>query len=136
MKQSYGMWINGKEVPAKSGKTFAVVNPATQAELCQVAAGDADDVTDAVNNALEAFEDGRWVNIAPREKCRIMNRAAQLLRDRLDYIIDIEVKSTGRALREMKAQIPRVPEWLEYFGSLVQVRPLGWLVGWLVGWAL
>jgi len=113
MKKWYGLWINGKEVPAKSGKSFALLNPSNQEELCQIAAGDAEDVDEAVRVATEAFEDGRWADLAPREKCRIMYRAAQLLRERLDHIIEIEVRSTGRPIKEMRAQIPRVAEWLE-----------------------
>ena len=29
LRASYGMWIDGKELPAAGGATFAVLNPAT-----------------------------------------------------------------------------------------------------------
>lgn len=122
IKQHYGAWIDGQEVEAVSGKKFEVREPATGALVATVTEGDSDDIKKAFDSAQKAFEDGRWVNVSPRDKCRIMMKAAQLLRERLDYIIEIEVRSTGRAIKEMRAQIPRVAEWLEYFGSLVQVR--------------
>jgi acyl-CoA reductase-like NAD-dependent aldehyde dehydrogenase len=107
-----------------------VRNPANGDLVAHVAEGDKDDVEHALNIATEAFEDGRWSNKAPRERGRILTKAAQLLRDRLEYIIKIEVLSTGRAIKEMRAQIPRVAEWLEYFGAMAQtveggVTPFG-----------
>lgn len=121
IRAHYGAWVDGKEVEAVSGRKFEVKEPATGKLVATVTEGDAADVARAYESAKQAFEDGRWVNISPRDKCRIMMKAAQLLRDRLEYIIEIEVRSTGRAIKEMRAQIPRVAEWLEYFGSLVAV---------------
>jgi hypothetical protein len=41
------MFINGKWVPAKSGKTFATINPTTKQVLALVAEGDKADVDEA-----------------------------------------------------------------------------------------
>lgn len=120
IKPKYGLWINGEEVESHSGKYFDVNDPSNGNFITKVAEGDEIDIDRAVKNCREAFEDGRWSNMTPRERCRILMKAAQILRDRLDYIIELEVRSTGRAIREMKAQLPRIPEWLEYFGALSQ----------------
>ena len=53
-------FIDGAFVAARSGQTFATTNPATGAELAQVAACGAADVDAAVAAAKTAFEDGRW----------------------------------------------------------------------------
>ena len=49
--------INGQWQAAASGKTFAVYNPASGAEIAQVAEGDAEDINLAVAAARKAFDD-------------------------------------------------------------------------------
>lgn len=46
--------IDGKWVPAASGKTFATYNPATKEKLTEIAAGDAEDVDRAVKASSRA----------------------------------------------------------------------------------
>ena len=62
--------------------------------------------------------------MSARERGRILNRAAELLRARIPDMAMVESMSTGRALKEMNAQLGRVPEWLEYHSALAQVIPL------------
>ena len=45
-------------MPAKSGKTFETINPATEEVIAQVAEGDAADVDLAVRAARQAFDEG------------------------------------------------------------------------------
>ena len=54
------LFIDGQWTPAKSGKTFTTVNPATEDVIAQVAEGDAADVEAAVDAARRAFDDGPW----------------------------------------------------------------------------
>jgi acyl-CoA reductase-like NAD-dependent aldehyde dehydrogenase len=120
MKERYGLFIDGQEVPARGGDYFAVENPATGQTVTEVAEGKAEDIDWAVDVATEAFKDGRWSRMEPRERARILNRAAQHLLEAAEDLAEIETLSTGRPIREMKAQMGRVPEWLEYFGALIQ----------------
>ncbi|KAF4625387.1 hypothetical protein G7Y89_g12780 [Cudoniella acicularis] len=43
-------------------------------------------------------------------------------KSRRNFANDLEVQQTGRPVREMKAQLARIPEWLEYFASLARVQ--------------
>ena len=54
------MLIDGKQVPAVSGKTFAVYNPATGGVIANVPEGDKADVDLAVAAARRAFDERRW----------------------------------------------------------------------------
>jgi phenylacetaldehyde dehydrogenase len=112
--------IDGKDVPAADGRTFAVHNPATGEHLLEVAHAGPSDVDDAVAAARAAFEDGRWRAMRPRDRARILNRAAELLAERVDDWARWETLQIGRTLREMRAQLARLPEWLEYFGAVAQ----------------
>lgn len=49
------MWIDNKWVEAASGKTYKVVNPATEEEIAQLPPGDKKDVDKAVAGAKKAF---------------------------------------------------------------------------------
>ncbi|WP_185961574.1 aldehyde dehydrogenase [Telmatospirillum sp. J64-1] len=114
------MWVDGKEVLASSGKTFSVQNPKNEEVIAQVAEGDAADVDHAVAVAQRAFQ--QWGQASAESRGHIMARVAEILRRRLDEFIDIEVEQTGRARREMAAQLARLPEWYDYFGALARTH--------------
>jgi acyl-CoA reductase-like NAD-dependent aldehyde dehydrogenase len=112
--------IDGKDIAASDGGEFDVTNPATGQRLFTVANGTAEDVDRAVAAGRAAFDDGRWHELPARERARILNRAAGLLAHRIDEYARLETLQIGRTLREMRAQLKRLPEWLEYFGALAQ----------------
>jgi phenylacetaldehyde dehydrogenase len=120
MTEQLLLHINGKELPAVGGRTFPVHNPATGEPLFDVAHAGPSDVDAAVAAARAAFDDGRWRSARPRERARVLNRAAGLLAERVDDWARLETLQIGRTLREMRAQLARLPEWLEYFGAVGQ----------------
>jgi acyl-CoA reductase-like NAD-dependent aldehyde dehydrogenase len=113
-----GLHLDGREEPAAGGATFELRNPATGDLLCEVAAGTAADVDRAVAVARRALNDGRWSGRAPAERHRVLMAAAALLRECVPELARWETLQIGRPLREMRAQLARVPEWLEYFGAV------------------
>lgn len=125
MKTSYGLFIGGQERDPRSEATFLVENPATGESLFEAARGSAGDVEDAVAEARTTFQDGGWAGLRGRERARILYRAAQLLDERVEEAARLEALQVGRPIREMRAQLHRVPEWLEYFGSLAQTQEGG-----------
>ena len=52
---TYKMWIDNKWVEAASGKTYEVVNPATEEVIARLPLGDREDVNKAVASAKKAF---------------------------------------------------------------------------------
>ncbi len=61
-------FIGGRFVPARSGKTFAVVNPATGETVGEAAEGDAADVEAAVAEADRAQK--AWAACPPASEAR------------------------------------------------------------------
>jgi acyl-CoA reductase-like NAD-dependent aldehyde dehydrogenase len=112
--------IDGKDVQAADHATFEVRNPATGEHLYDVAHATAADVDAAVLAATTAFEDRRWCGIRPRDRARVLNRAAALLAERIAEYARLETVQIGRPIREMRAQLARLPEWLEYFAAVAQ----------------
>src|SRR5437016_14418651 len=59
VQPTYGLFINGRFTPAKSGETFVDINPATEEVLTKVARGREADVELAGRAARTAFRRGR-----------------------------------------------------------------------------
>jgi len=57
--------IGSEWVEAKSGKRFAVFDPATSQQITEVAEADAADVDIAVAAARRAFDGGEWARMKP-----------------------------------------------------------------------
>src|SRR5580698_6000519 len=90
------LFIDGKWVAAKSGKSFAVEDPATQETIARVPAGDKDDIDLAVGAARRAFESGPWASIKPAERSRIVWRLADLLERHRDEFAELEALDNGK----------------------------------------
>ena len=62
IRPEYGLFINGREVPATGGETFVDIDPSTEQPLAQIAKATPKDVDRAVRAARQAFE-RRWGNL-------------------------------------------------------------------------
>ncbi|MBM3506771.1 MAG: aldehyde dehydrogenase family protein [Alphaproteobacteria bacterium] len=93
-----------------------VPSPATLVPLGQVPVADSHDVAAAAAAAAAAWP--AWRALEPLERGRHLDRFADLIRSRIGRLAELESAVTGRPIREMSAQMSRIPEWLEYFGSI------------------
>ena len=92
--------IGGRSVDAASGRTFATLNPATGAELAEVAECEAEDVDRAVAAARAAFEDGPWGRMAPADRKRLILRFASLVEAHTDELALIETLEAGKPISD------------------------------------
>lgn len=120
MIERYPLIIGGEERKAAQERFFDVEDPATGEVAFRASDAGESDVADAVRAARTGFEDGRWSRLPGRQRARILNKAAIALADSVDDLADIETRQIGRPVREMRAQLKRLPEWLEYFASAAQ----------------
>jgi aldehyde dehydrogenase (NAD+) len=111
------LFINNEWRPAASGKRFAVVNPATEEVIAQVAQGDAADVDNAVAAAKAAFEGDAWRKLTPRQRGRLLAKAADLLEARLDEFARLETAHNGKTLFESKIEISMTISTLRYYAG-------------------
>jgi hypothetical protein len=118
----YGLFVNGKEIIPQNAKTFDVMAPATDTFLSKVVSATQTDVESAANHAQEAYMSGTWSRLDVRDRSRVLFKIAENLRANIPRLADMEVAQTGRPVREMKAQLARLPEWFEYFGSLIRTH--------------
>jgi len=118
LKLQTDLFINGKFVPAVSGRRFATVNPATEEKIADVAEAGREDLDRAVAAARAAFASGPWASMKPRQRGRILMRAAELLLSRADPFGRVETLDNGKPIFESaKIDMPAAAECLAYFGE-------------------
>ena len=120
LRDNYGLFINGKFQPSADNSAFDVEDPATGLTLCTVSSAQPSDINFAIRSASESFKDGRWRCLDIRHRSQILNNAASILKSHVLDIAQMESLQTGRPIREMNAQLQRLPHWLEYYASLIR----------------
>ncbi|WP_420030620.1 aldehyde dehydrogenase [Pseudomonas oryzihabitans] len=113
-------FIDGAFVAAQSGQTFATTNPATGAELAQVAACGAADVDAAVAAAKIAFEDGRWSGLHPSARKTVLQKFAALLEEHAHELAVVESLDSGKPVRECQTiDVPETINTLRWHAELI-----------------
>ncbi len=112
----YANIINGKTVPASTGKTLPIHNPATGELIGTVAASTAPDIDAAVKAARAAFE-GKWARIAPSQRTKLLFKAAQLIESRTEELARAETMNNGKVLTHAMGEIRQAVEDFEFFAG-------------------
>jgi betaine-aldehyde dehydrogenase len=113
---TYAMLIDGAFVPAASGKTFDVMNPATDEVIAKVPDAGAKDVDAAVAAARRAFEG--WRDVTAQERGRILLRLAAKMREELPRLAELETRNSGKPIVESEFDLTDVATCFEYYGGL------------------
>jgi acyl-CoA reductase-like NAD-dependent aldehyde dehydrogenase len=113
------LFINGAFVDARSGETFATINPATEETITNVASAGTEDVDAAVQAARAQMEPGsEWQKMKPRDRAKVMWRLADLLTSRAAEIGRIETIDNGKPIFESQfVDTPAAAECLYYFAG-------------------
>ncbi len=113
------LFINGEFVDARSGETFATINPATEEKIADVASAGADDVDAAVRAARAQMEPGsEWQKMKPRDRAKVMWRLADMLMAGAADIGRIETLDNGKPIFESQfVDTPAAAECLYYFAG-------------------
>jgi len=91
-------YINGRYYQTTPTETFVSTNPATGEPLATIAQADAA----AMAHAVESAQRGQavWAAMPAVERGRILQRAADLLRENNDVLALLEVQDTGKPIQE------------------------------------
>jgi len=104
-------FVDGGFRPARSGKTFPSINPATGETLADVAANAAEDVDYAVEKAREAFDDGRWRTLHPAERKDVLIRLCKLITRNRRELAVLECLDSGKPIRD--CELIDIPETIQ-----------------------
>jgi len=107
--------IDGKWQPSLSGKTIPVLDPATDEQIGTVAWASKEDLDLALSAAAEAFK--KWSRRSAYDRCRIMRKAADLLRERADSIAWIMTREQGKPLVQSRMEVLGAADTIEWFAE-------------------
>lgn len=109
--------IDGQWVPALSGKTLAVLNPATEEVLTTVAEADQADIDRAVRAARRAFDDPAWANISPYQRERYLHRIADLIEANAEELAAIETLDNGMPIEGSRWSVMAAVNTFRYYAG-------------------
>ncbi|OAL54552.1 aldehyde dehydrogenase-like protein [Pyrenochaeta sp. DS3sAY3a] len=119
--EPYSLWVNGKEI-AGNAEQLAVEDPSNGEIFAYCHAASAADVDSAVQTAHKVFKSGVWSKAPRHVRADTLDKIAELLTKDLPRLIELEVRQTGRAIREMNAQVPTLVKWFKYYASLIRTE--------------
>jgi (Z)-2-((N-methylformamido)methylene)-5-hydroxybutyrolactone dehydrogenase len=115
--EEFRLFIDGKTVDALSGRTFESLNPYTGRPWARLADGGPDDVDTAVAAARAAF-DGEWGAMTGFQRAAVMRACGEALTQHAERLALLEVRDSGKLLREMRGQMQALSQWFFYFSGL------------------
>src|ERR1700678_2154207 len=110
--------IGGRWVPAKSGETFDVFNPATGQRIAGAAACEKPDVDAAVAAARKAFDEGPWPRMTPSERGKIIWKIGDLITANLEELAQLESLDNGKPIVVARAaDVPLAADLFHYMAG-------------------
>jgi gamma-glutamyl-gamma-aminobutyraldehyde dehydrogenase len=124
-------FIDGRFVPAASGKTLPTTNPATGDRLTDIAACDSTDVDAAVLSARRVFDAGSWSKLAPGERKTVLLKLADLMAREVNQLAVLESLDSGKPVSECLAvDVPETIHIIRWYAEAIdklydQTAPVG-----------
>ncbi|MBL7859195.1 MAG: NAD-dependent succinate-semialdehyde dehydrogenase [Cyclobacteriaceae bacterium] len=111
----YKQYSNGEWVEASNGKTWDVINPATEEVIATVPFGNDEDCRAAIEAAKEGFK--TWSRTNAFDRAVILKRAAALMHERLQEYAAITVQESGKPLAEAIGEWRVSANFFEWFAE-------------------
>ncbi|TGO44737.1 hypothetical protein BOTNAR_0753g00030 [Botryotinia narcissicola] len=114
--QPTGLFINNEWVKGVDGKTFEVINPATEEVITSVHEATEKDVDIAVAAARKAYEE-EWRKVTPEGRGKLLVKLADLIEKNADLLAAVESLDNGKAISMAKGDVAAVAGCLRYYGG-------------------
>jgi betaine-aldehyde dehydrogenase len=109
-------FIASEHVPADSGETDPVLNPATGQTIAHAPVSSAADVDRAVQAASAAFE--QWSTTTPGERALALLRLADAIESHADELAELEADNAGKPIAAVRTdEIPFMVDNLRFFAG-------------------
>jgi succinate-semialdehyde dehydrogenase/glutarate-semialdehyde dehydrogenase len=115
MYTDLALYIDGEWIAGGGRESEPVINPATEKPLATLTHASAADL----DRALAAAERGYrlWRATAPYERARIMRKAADLIRERLEPIARILTLEQGKIIAEARVEVAVTADIIEWYAE-------------------
>jgi succinate-semialdehyde dehydrogenase / glutarate-semialdehyde dehydrogenase len=108
-------YVDGKWIPAASGQTFEVDNPATGEIIGRVPKMSAAETRQAIEAANRAFT--QWSKKTAKERAAVLRRWYEMLLENQEDLARLMTLEQGKPLAEAKAEVVYGASFLEWFGE-------------------
>lgn len=113
----YTQFIDGALTTSTKGESWINYNPADNTPLGEVCQANEQDIEAAVQSSEKAFH--IWKNKTGAERGRVLLKAADLLRSKLEKIALLETQDVGKPISESLAvDVSSAADAIEYFGGM------------------
>jgi len=113
-------FVGAKLVPARDGRTSAVVDPSTGEPYLEAPVSGAADVDEALRIAAEAFE--TWRDTTPAERSLALLRFADAIEARAEDLVEAESRNTGKPVAMTRSdEVPPLADELRFFAGAARI---------------
>lgn len=110
--------INGEKCSASDGATIDVISPLDGSVLTTMPAGTKEDATRAIQAARKAFDDGRWSDLAPTVRKKVLLKWADLIEQNALEIAVLGARDNGTEIAmALKAEPLSAAGTIRYFAE-------------------
>ncbi len=112
---STDLFVGGRWRPGEADAHMAVVDPATEEQICEVASASVADGIAAVEAAAAAGP--AWAATAPRERAEVLRRAFEVMIARQDALAELLVRENGKALPDALGEVRYAAEFFRWYAE-------------------
>lgn len=114
-EQPTGLYVGGKFVTAKTGKTFAVNDPSTEKHIVDIQEAGEEDVNDAVDVAEKAQR--LWEAVAPHDRGVAIYKLADKIEQNAKLLASVETWDNGKAISFAEGDIAAVVACFRFYAG-------------------
>src|SRR5262245_56471865 len=107
--------IDGEFRAGGSGDWLTVVNPANEAPVGRLAVATKDDLDLALAAAARGF--AQWRSVSALDRSKLMRRAGDLLRERVESLAEALTTEQGKPLAEARIEIQSSADILDWYAE-------------------
>jgi succinate-semialdehyde dehydrogenase / glutarate-semialdehyde dehydrogenase len=109
------LFLNGEWRDSLSKETLEIINPASEEIIGKLAHARKDDLDIALNAADTAFKD--WKNVSAYDRSKILRKAAEIIRSRVDKIATLMTLEQGKPLAEAKGETLGAADSIDWYAE-------------------
>ena len=109
------LYIDGKWLNGEGRKGEDVINPATGKVLGHLPHASKADLDEALAAASKGFQ--VWKNTSAYDRAKIMRKAADLLRERADYVSKVQTQEQGKVYVESRGEVLTSADIIDWYAE-------------------
>lgn len=113
--REYGLFIDGEWRQARALSTREVLDPSTEEIVGMIPAVDEADLDEALQSAAHGL--AAWRATSPWDRAKVLRRAGDLIRERVESIAALMTAETGKPLSEARGETQAAADQFEWYAE-------------------